>query len=250
MATKFDKNDETNFRLATDGLLDFTRHYEPLTDREIEKYQKEEYPQWLQNIKEFYESISRKLEEPSCKSNLSISIRNKGSVPAENLLVEFTLVGGLLFLLPSDKDIKLNEKFVPKIPTPPPIPRGRWVQGATIGRFIGIEQPDMPFLGKLGGTPERDRHGFYWKHGRLNRISDSLTFECDEFRHQVEPKIFNMLLFVPANNIIEKGALKCRITAKNLPQPVEYVLPVKVNYTKRNTFDQAMRLVNPFYSQT
>jgi len=259
MANNFNRTSETasyyDPMRGINSILGIMHEYIPPTEGEIDRYKKEEYPNWIETIKEFYRGLHKKLESPFRQGNISVSIKNIGNVPAEHLLAEFTLVGGLLFMPPTNNSDKSDEELTCKIPSPPAAPRGRWIQREVFGRILSMEhrypsilsmEHSIPSIPRFNWNRERDKHAFYWKPRRPTGSSDSWIFECEEFRHQVEPEIFNATIWVPPNNIIKSGALKCRITAKNLPKPVEYVLPIEVKYDQGDTFDRARKLLNPF----
>ena len=135
------------------AVLGITQRYIPPTEEEIERYKKEEYPHWIETIKEFFKALHQKLESPFQKGNISVSIKNIGNVPAENLITEFLLNGGFLFIPPSDKKNKNVEEQTIKIPLPPAAPSGRLVQRDALGTMLGLQQTYTSILGSNHAFP-------------------------------------------------------------------------------------------------
>lgn len=69
-------------------------------------------------------------------------------------------------------------------------------------------------------------------------------YECQEFRHQVEPEMFELVVFVPSKEKVTKGGISCLVTAKNIPNPVKITFPISVNYIPASTLDVARQLLD------
>lgn len=218
-------------------VLGIEEKYYPPTEEEISKYTNEEYPEWLENVKSFFAKLPMDHEYPERCITLSFAMSNSGSVPAENILVEFETVGGLIFLrAPDDEGDERQTKI--EFPSPPSPPKGKWIQKQRA--FMGMANSlnahtDFPFsrLNDYNNVPyntSRDRNAFYWKEGKSRGPASKWSFECIEFLHKVDPAIFQMELFIKPKEKISDCAIKCLITASNLPEPVRKTLPIKVQY--------------------
>jgi hypothetical protein len=232
------------------GLIN---RYEPPKEEEIREYKEVKYPRWLEEVEKLFKSLPSPLEFLDRHFELSISISNKGNAPVENVVVELRTLGGFVLDVPfrSNKD---ESQPPSEFPLPPVPPKGKWIRSnhpyeSLISSFQRIDQLIKPlhdirepfFLSQKAES--RDKHTFYWKYGKPSKYEDSWTFECEEFRHQVEPEIFETQIFVPLKEKIEKGALKCRVTGKNLPDPVERVLPIEVTYIQADAVKEARSLL-------
>jgi hypothetical protein len=232
----------------------FTGHRTPPTEEEIRKYKEKDYPAWLEELRTVLRSLSTNLEFPRRRIQFSISLTNQGTTPAENLMVEFKALGGLMLSPPVDE--KQTGAFVPpKLPKPPQAPHWRFIRGMdsfssmleTAKRLEGLVTPDykFPYMDRslLAGQKPRHRHAFYWKPERPRGYTHLWTFECDEFRHQVEAEDFAITIFVPPRVDRKRGALQCRITARNIPKPVVFILPIHIMHEHRDTMKEASQLL-------
>ncbi|MDP2754408.1 MAG: PIN domain-containing protein [Nitrospirota bacterium] len=256
VVTAFDKSEPTEnpYRLLpfVTGLIEYS--YMIPSESEIKEYQEIKYPDWLKKVKDFIISIPTKLEQMSHQVEISFMVTNSGSVPAENVIVEFEAKGGLFIGMPS-KDAQKSVNFLSQFPAPPAAPKGRWVQrkAKILSLMENMVQPlTLPaskkflfenFNKNLMPVP-KDRYTFYWKPRRPDGNVPIWTFECEEFRHQGEPEDFFMRVIVPSETTIEKGALICQITAKNLPKPITYILPIKVEYPFINAVEKIRQILN------
>jgi len=227
-----------------DSLL---AQYQPPSQAQIMKYQETDYPQWLDTVKEYLKRLPSRLE--SREVSMFFSIDNQGAAPAENTVVEFSCSGGFLVGLPTEPT---DPPHFISLPSPPQPPTGRWVdyigEGLSGRRFADLLPPkiqdlaafQLPFLaGKA-----TDRHGFYWKPRRPVSPEQVCALECQEFRHQVEPESFHLGIFVPSVLTAENGSIECRVTARNLPKPVVFNVPLRIQYVVHSTMErveQALR---------
>ena len=73
---------------------------------------------------------------------------------------------------------------------------------------------------------------------------ETWIFECEEFRHKVDDESFLVNIFVPPGKNLVKGALQCRVTAKNLPLPYLYTLPITISFDKKESIEIARRILH------
>ncbi|MFH0801933.1 MAG: PIN domain-containing protein [bacterium] len=259
LVTEFDLSKPKMRALGPTGL-GTRRRYEPPSEEEIRKYKIEQYPEWVQRIRDFFKTLPPRLEDLSRLLRFTISISNIGSAPAENFLVEFNAYGGVLLEQTGDEDsIETADVQQIKLPEPPKPPGGRWIQEknafeSLIGNarrydaFSTYSNDDI-FKGLHGLYPipkrvlKRDKHAFYWKPGRPSIPTTSWIFECDEFRHQVNPEVFDVTLLVPPGEQLDNCVFKCRITARNLRVPIVYKIPIKINYINMDIVATAGRFL-------
>jgi len=104
--------------------------YHPPSKSKIEEYQSEKYPGWIENVKNYFQELPIYLEAPERLVNISFVLTNSGVVPAENAVIEFRALGGILFKPPkSDKDDDIDEATTaPEFPKPPTPPKGKWIK--------------------------------------------------------------------------------------------------------------------------
>jgi len=235
------------------NLMGMQRRYQPPSAEEIRKYSEESYPEWINSVKSFFNSLPSQLERPTREYRFSVSISNNGYSPAEHVLVEFILSGGLLLIPIEDKD-KSTQTGPLQLPEPPKPPRGRWVQ--TMNPFESFAATARSFEVYPGSPldrilpdlsvrlpPKHDKNAFYWKPKRPTIPTTIWAFECDEFRHKTEQEHFEIRICVAAANPTTKGVLECRVGARNLHDPVLKSLPVTIEYERQNSVDLARSYV-------
>jgi len=238
--------------LTSSKVLGIKKRYEPPKMEEIENYHSEKYPEWLKAVENYFQSLRYYLEQPRRVVDIMFSINNIGIVPVEDLVVEFTIYGGALFVPPEYDFDHINKKALsfPKPPTPP--------EGYL------IEEDNSPFAALRRSIPDhiqtsikdisnmnfnsiyhpdisvRDKNGFYWEDGKPTDHRNKWVFECEEFLHHVGPEDFPIRFLIPIDNHEnDKFNIKYRVAAKNLPQTIERNLPISVKFKCKNLFDIA-----------
>ncbi len=240
--------------IPTTGLnIGTNMSYISPTEDEMREYREKIYPKWIHDLKEFFSTLHEKLEYAYQHAIFYFILENSGNVPAENLIIEFNCEGGLMFgiSMSAEQEGELKKKHEIKLPKPPSRPQGRWDQrlnalDALRGRISPmdhyIRNNNLASL-LVNHSKPRDRNSFYWKPHEPSTISKTWAFECQEFRHQVDSEVFKMPILVLEKNIT-KGAVKCVVTAKNLPKPVQLIIPIKAEYIKGDTYQEADRLLD------
>lgn len=225
------------------NILQYQQRFIPPSADEVEKYQNEEYPTWIKKVIKFFATLPEIFENQTRYLSFSISISNNGNFPAENTIVEFNALGGIYLSLPAadDESIDQNENML--FPPPPKSPEGRLV--GTLDRLtammnnMNLIQPNFDHLQSM---TKRDKNAFYWKNGTPNVPEESCSFECEDFRHKIEPEIFNIGIIVPTSkNDITKGAVECSISARNLPKPAKFYINLIVTYTKGDSLSEVRK---------
>lgn len=257
LKTNFDEEVTPNNpygRMATSNLglraLGYTTKYEKPSEKEISQYIDTSYPKWIEDQKSFYKNLHSKVGFEERHLTIVYELVNNGTVPAENLVIEFSAFGGLLITSTECRD-KLLTKINIELPSAPMAPKGRWVEkklafshldhlnALGTARLKGFVNPIYPIP-----NIQRDINSFYWKEGKKESYSKKISYECQEFRHQVEPEMFELVVFVPSKEKVTKGGISCLVTAKNIPNPVKITFPISVNYIPASTLDVARQLLD------
>jgi hypothetical protein len=147
-----------------------------------------------------------------------------------------------------------KDQFIEKTSTEPPPepvpPKGEWVQRKLSFDRFGLDPyssalrlPDRLFDPIRNAVQKRDKNAFYRKDDNSGVYTKDWIFECDEFRHKVKPKVFKLFVFVPPKQSPRKGAISVTVTAKNMPDPFNVVLPITINYTSVDTLEIAQNLL-------
>lgn len=244
MATTFHNDSDLNYKLPA-VILGLDR-YEPPTQAEIEHYSTHEYPEWIEAVRKFLTQLPATLELPSRYTKLVFNIENHGSRPAHNVVVELEARRGILLSPPRTKGDQTKDEEsqgIIRLPQPPSPPRGKRVGLSEMVRQITAisHGPTLPVL-NLHGQKD-DRHAFYYRGGRPIGCVTTISYICEEFRHRIGPTQIHVDLLIPPNCDIDAGALDCRVTATNLPEPIEVTLPVRVTYTRNNAIEEALKII-------
>ena len=195
---------------------------------------------------------------------------NVGTRPGKDVLVTIRATGDLQLVQPEldddeSEDEKSNARIRwPRLPKPPTIPSGRRIVGLgleavktmeelerSIGfaRSTGFVQPLLPDLPDLLRSPNHDPNAFYWRRGRPSGPSAEFQFECHQWRHGLEPQLFDGEISFDDELDEVKGALECRIHAENLSDVVALTVPVKLNIKRASTYDRAKAMVDELASR-
>lgn len=257
MKTKFDGSDnhKTSQKPAfTDKygacLLGYQEEYQCPAESLIDKYQNESYPKWVEMVNKTFKNLHRILLFNQSFFSTTFVLSNSGSQPAENLIIKFNALGGTDIMLEEHKKNYFGDNLV-KLPSAPIAPEGKWVKKNSRfspSDFLGLtSRVEKPFFTDPGQfmKREKDINSFYWKVGDSSGFMKEIAAECREFRHQVDPEEFEVVVIIPIDQILKNVAVSCLVTAKNLPTPFKIMLPISVNYIQaNNTFDIARKLFN------
>lgn len=231
-------------------LIGYQEEYQRPAKSLIDKYQNEHYPKWVERVNKTFINLHRILLFNQRYFSTTFVLSNSGSVPAENLIIEFEALGGTDIMLEKYKNDIFRDNSI-ALPSAPIAPEGKWIK-----KNYGFSLPDIYGLATRVDPPlftdplqfmkrEKDLNSFYWKEGNSTGFMKKISAECREFRHQVDPEEFEILVIIPIDQILKNGAVSCFVTAKNLPIPFKKILPISVNYIQaNNTFDIARKLLS------
>lgn len=234
-------------------LLGSKEEYQKPSESLVAKYQNESYPKWVEELTESFKNLRKRLTFEQSHFTLSFVLSNSGSVPAENLIVEFKALGATNIMLEEHMKGLYGENKI-KLPFAPKAPEGKYLK-----KNLGLYQPnihdlitrvDRPFLAdpSLFMRREKDLNSFYWKEGNSYGFMKEISAECREFRHKVDSEIFEIVVIITMDQVLNNGAVSCHVTAKNLPIPFKKILPISINYVQAsNTFEIAKNLLNETY---
>jgi len=244
---------------ASSKHLGLSYHYQSPSKEEIERYQNEEYPNWLKRVEDYINSLPYNLGFPSRSAKVSFSINNCGSVPVEDIVVEFKLFGGLLFKPPNFTNSLVKKEDIDKLLQPPKPPQFRIIKkdesslAISEDSFSKIAQqysdrfklPDYSTLFNPEDLIPRDKNTFYWKDEEPPLdYSYNVAFECDEFLHHVSPQTFYLSVFVPMEKQDgDKFNIQCRVVGKNIPKPVVFILSGTVTIKSCDSFEEVKNLI-------
>jgi hypothetical protein len=225
--------------------------FKPPTSHEIAHYKEVAYPKWLTSVRTFFASLARHLELRS--ADVEICLTNTGGAPAEHAMVEFLASKGIVFRAPHSNGGRTIRHRLPRLPPPPKAPAGRNIDLDLFGSASMLAGPPVSIQSGLldhhhqlfsAIRPQaRDRNEFYWKPARPSRDMSAWTFECEEFRHNSGIEAFPLKLVINRNYRTEKGAVTYVVTARNMVQPANFTLPLRVHHTRRDLAPRAREIL-------
>lgn len=230
--------------------------YIPPNQEQIENYMHKEYPEWICQMKKYFEDYCNKKNYHQMPIYCDIQVDNIGAKPVENMIIEISVLGGATIYPPDMEDI-MKQKSIETYPPPPQEPKGYWKQESA---FFDFEQlrtnlqrvdpwldtnsifpnSDIP-MPKL--SPSRDRYTFYWVDENTNSERKTWKLECDEFRHKIGPEPFDLYLRLEEENIEGIVILQINISGSNLIKPFNSVYRVQFAIKKENVYSELIELL-------
>jgi hypothetical protein len=224
--------------------------YIPPDQTKIDKYKNEEYPKWKNDLKEFFNDHCKTYNQAERFVPCGLTVENIGSRPVDNLIIEISVFNDAV-LYQSDIADLVSSRTYPPFPRPPEPPKGFWKQTSplwnneNLAKIIKIDSYantplGIPHIENL--TRVRDKYAFYW----LNKpeSTDKIwKFECNEFRHKIEPELFSLNLGINGNLDEGKVNIKVKISGSNLSEPFEVVYKLKFTIKKKNAYDDLIKLI-------
>lgn len=213
------------------------------TDAAIAKYREETYPGWLARVRQRLKMMAELLNSGVHTFEMRFRVTNTGTVPASNTVVDLRAHGDVLIRsLPStseEEETIRPEWLRPQLPSPPSPPRGSVDESAPPRRLQDIRFDDLssmhaaiPRLADIL-TPARDRYAFHWDRSSA-KPTEFLRLVCEEFRHHDKPEDIPVLVVLPRGREIA-GAVSCRLSATNLPEPKTLLLKARTAPTMAET---------------
>ena len=230
--------------------------FDPVTQEQVDIYRRD-YAKWLETVRSRLSGLHvdwmRRREWPT----VEFVIRNSGSRPATETLVEIESAGDLLIERPAkisnqvgkiDAARKLSSLSLPKPPSPP-TPGARMraalqVKPGVLDAF-GLRGAEAAVAGPLIPNLKREADGFYWRSGRRDPVT-RMALECEMFRHQRDPERFAMRLFAPPASGAFKGVIVGAVNAANVSGPVIVRLPVRIRFDDGSVETIAEQMVTEF----
>lgn len=243
---------------ANIAMGSYRKFISPSSDQ-IEKYQNEEYPLWLDKVKAFLLSLPKEFEDLTHNLSFSVQVNNNGNVPAENVIVEFEALGNIIFDPSPDTDASNVKNNALTFPTPPKPPEGHWTtqrnpiydtmdvyrQIVPGHRSFPVPHSILEDFPNIFAPQKRDKNEFYWKNGKPKGPLKILIFECEEFRHQIETESFDLTVLIPpTENEFAESKVKCSLSARNLPKPINFYVGIDITFLKGNTFKKIKEYLN------
>lgn len=205
---------------------------------DIERY-KRRRREWLAKIEDQLKHYSGLLTLRDGMCCVDLVVQNSGSAPAEGLVVEVSAEGPIKLINPAALDDFFSDTDV-RFPEPPVMQRTNPFGGPFSSELPEIASHLYQHLipPPVGREPDR----FYWDYDSRDIVVDRVVGRCGEFRHNFEPEVLTLKLFVAPNDQSEPvGCIRLRCSAKNLPETIEENFPVALHYDWKDADELARR---------
>jgi PIN domain len=220
----------------------------PPSNAEIVHYQRVIYPGWIRSCLDRIEDVPRARNLVTPARSLEIILSNDGSRPAENLLIRFVARGPFLIAPPPQ-----DESSAPcplDLPPRPAPPSGYWLKDGERMVMGTITNPPLVTafagLSHRGAPYERDAEAFYYDPKRPDGPVDAFEMTCERLRHGLDPHVFIVDVF-PQNEESEvKGAIEVQVSASNMSDIKELIVPIQVFTEFGPALSEAQRALNAF----
>lgn len=273
IATEFGSNERTERTppaMARFNIKIGKEVFTPASEEVIEKYNSEEYPDWLERCEAILGGLASHLRQKTADPMFCFKIENVGSRPAKDALITFETKGDILIRPPNWRSDEEDEPSSLLLPTPPAPPKGEWAMEfglssskfGQMGRFgLGARSSiDDSFLPNLR-TPEvtsliarqqstRDPNGFFYKPDRSSVPSEAFQLECEQWRHGNRVGPFAGIIDFDTDKKEIKGAINCKVEAENLSIPARKTVPVRITTTTQSVAKRAESLLEILISES
>ena len=223
--------------------------YIPAKDEEIDRYSNKDYPKWVRECREVLSCLHEKLQIEVGEPGFSFAISNIGNRPGNSALVNIVSTGSLkIYVEAYIPETEKPRSMEPILPPPPTPPRGRWSSFHNeLKRSIAL--PNLlhdlfqPSLLPPRTDPRGDSNAFYYKPSRPTTPGNTITLECDQWRHSTGARQFFGLISINPTAKEIRGALTCEVHAENLSKPVEKLIPVRITVKRVDSEERAKKMV-------
>jgi hypothetical protein len=238
------------------SLIERMSRWTAPTADQISAYQRK-YAEWIDKARKRFEQLGSLLNMQHRPRQFRIALANEGSRPADEVLLEIEVHGGVALLASTRDEVPdLIEKtrklpLGTALPPPPAPPKGENIyeslaRSTLFGRdhidiATQLRQYAMPDLSGVRARFEpRDRHRFYRREEDDKPVA-AVSFTCEEFRHQRAPEIFNLWIMVPMQSERGTAKLHIRVSARNMTTPVDLYVPIELKAESRSTYEIATK---------
>ena len=232
--------------------------YKPASEEVINNYRENEYPEWLDDCREWLTGVHELLQRKEGLPFFRFEVANVGSRPGKDALVVIRAKGDFKVCPPpyGEDEPEETEETDLSIPSPPRPPRGRWQSSNTsLSRMLGgfnylggpslLDLPSLAVPAHIPPTPRRDPNLFYYKPTRITEPAHTFSLECEQWRHETSSEPFVGDIFVAEGLTKASGALECEIHAENLFKPAVKRIPVRIEIEYPSSRDVVEDVINP-----
>ena len=230
---------ETNFGGKTPS-------FRPPSDRAIAHYTESEYPEWIEACRLVLSNLHKSLQRKSGLPRIRFAIRNSGTSPGRDTLIEIRARGQFTLVPPQEEYLdRFDEEEVMSLhlPPPPEPPRSRSPLDFVNLNLPSLHHPSLASSPQAAPASEHDPNAFYYKPEFPTAPANVITLSCDQWRHGNEGEDFFVEIWADANSTEVTGQIECVVQAENLSSPMRKGVSIKINVIKANTKDYAYDVI-------
>lgn len=190
-------------------------------------------PEWIDDCQRALRDLHISIQHQSERMTVVVAVENRGSVPAKDAMIEIVGHGPILLGVPlaaDDRRRKYRERPI-RLPSPP---------SPFDNRLFG-----PPVIGPVDYSklPPREPNAFYYKPHRPMEPVETITWECQQWRHGAETKHFTADIYADSESPITEGTIEIRIHAENLPTPAVSFVRVQMTCHPISITERAGKLI-------
>ena len=211
---------------------------------------RQQHDEWISECKDVLANLHIAMQYREDHPSLSLRATNTGSCPGADVLVTISAEGSFKLYVPWAGDSRFDPMDTEaeqrlRLPSPP---KPRTILGeALTGAYLS--GPDLLGLSSDLASPPRDLNEFYYRPQRPLKPVASIELECQQWRHKSAPEVFTVEVFVADVVSDVSGALKCRIEAGNLSEPVEHTFPLSIAVQPVSSGDAATDMIDRYLKE-
>jgi hypothetical protein len=224
---------KTDFReqLPTDvSLIRLMRGVRPIKPEEIGRYQREDYPLWIKQVREKLSKLVSIYNRTAREFSFTVSLENSGFVNAENLTLHLDGFDGVLLLDALDEDDLRDRKKLLSLPGAPKPPTGFDPVWAGMGG-LRLSDLDRQLITPFIKPKPRQSDKLYLSSPWPGQTPvDHMELVCKALPHQQDAVKRSFRAYI-GEQLGAAPRLRVRVGASNLRKPIEAFIKVKTAET-------------------
>lgn len=224
--------------------------YIPAKDEEIDRYSNKDYPKWVSECREVLSCLHKNLQNEVREPEFTFAISNTGNRPGNSALVNIVSKGSLqIYVKEHISETEESHSMEPVLPPPPTPPTGRWssflnepILTTALSNLLQVPFLPPSFPSRVDPS-KRDPNQFYYKPNRPTTPGNTITLECEQWRHSTGAGQFYGQISIDPTAKEIRGALTCEVHAENLSKPVKKLIPVRITVKRLDSEERAKKMV-------
>ena len=220
----------------------------PASDRDIANYKDRDYPNWVDTCTRVLSNLHMALQREEGLPRARFAIKNIGTRPGRDTLVEFGARGNFKLAPLSDDfpDWYWEDKTITlHLPRSPRPPQGMSIRDAFQNIQRVLDYPTARYTGlPVSPEPQRDPNALYYKPRFPFDPVDTIRLSCDQWRHGLDDEEFAFEICAHPDSQEITGYVGCVVQAENLSRPVRTGVQIRINVIKMNTTEYAYSLIH------